>query len=152
MIHAIMSKMSVQFSRFMELGEVPDNKLDFVIIVARHKGQWLFCRHKNRDTWEIPGGKREPGETITEAAHRELHEETGATKASITPICIFVVKKEAESFGLVAFADVEEIDAMPECEMSEFKLFDEPPPNQTYEYVHPKVFDRVIEYITRHRL
>ena len=27
-------------------------------------GKWVFCRHKERNTWEIPGGHREMGEAI----------------------------------------------------------------------------------------
>lgn len=40
-------------------------------------GKWVFCRHKDRDTYEIPGVHRESGETIFETAKRELMEETG---------------------------------------------------------------------------
>jgi len=136
----------VKFERFMELDEVADELLKFVIVVARYQGKWIFCRHKKRDTWEIPGGKRESGETIVDAARRELFEETGATKFTIKPVCIFNVfnvKKDTQSFGTVFFAEVDELGDMPECEISEVKLFDEIPPNQTYPDVHPRVFAKV---------
>lgn len=46
----------------------------------------LFIYNRADDhTWTIPGGGREPGEFLEEAAHRELGEETGI-KASITGI------------------------------------------------------------------
>ena len=50
------------------LGEIPDSQLVFAVITAKHEGNWLFCRHKDRSTWEIPGGHREAGETVEAAA------------------------------------------------------------------------------------
>jgi 8-oxo-dGTP diphosphatase len=134
----------VKFKRFAKLGEIADELLGYVVIVARHKGKYIFCQHKERDTWESPGGRREHGETIIESAKRELFEETGATKFTIKPICVFVVEKVYESFGVVFFADVEEIGEMPECEISKIELFDELPTNQTYPDVHPKIFAKVL--------
>lgn len=72
--------------------KVDDDKLKFVVIVSRYQNKWIFCKHKQRDTYEIPGGHREAGETILEAAKRELYEETGAIKFSIEPMCIYSVK------------------------------------------------------------
>lgn len=28
--------------------------------------KWVFCKHKERETYEVPGGHRESGETITD--------------------------------------------------------------------------------------
>lgn len=65
--------------------------LKFAVIIARHNGKWVFCKHKERNTWEAPGGHREDGEDILETAKRELYEETGAITFDITPICIYSV-------------------------------------------------------------
>lgn len=43
---------------------VEDARLKFAVIISRSEGKWVFCKHKERDTFEIPGGHREPGETI----------------------------------------------------------------------------------------
>jgi len=47
--------------------------------VIRRDGRWLVCRrpaHKRHGgLWEFPGGKLEPGESLLEAATRELEEE-----------------------------------------------------------------------------
>ena len=60
-----------------------DGLLRYAVIAARAGGRWVFCRHRERDTLELPGGHREPGEDILETAERELREETGAAGFSI---------------------------------------------------------------------
>lgn len=65
---------------FKELNEVEEKELVRVVIVSEYKGKWIFCKQKNKDTWELPGGKIEKEETPLAAAKRELYEETGAKK------------------------------------------------------------------------
>jgi 8-oxo-dGTP diphosphatase len=43
----------------------------------------------NGDTWGIPGGARDSHESITEAAMREVHEETGINPAHLRPHSLF---------------------------------------------------------------
>ena len=57
---------------------VADELLKFAVIISKANGKWVFCKHKERETYEVPGGHREPNETIFETAKRELYEETGA--------------------------------------------------------------------------
>lgn len=40
--------------RFYE--SVSDALLQFAVIIAMHKGQFVFCQHRDRTTLEIPGG------------------------------------------------------------------------------------------------
>ena len=61
---------------------VDDSLLKFAVIISKADGKWVFCKHKERDTYEVPGGHREPGESIMETAARELREETGYTADS----------------------------------------------------------------------
>ena len=68
--------------------EVDDSLLKFAVIISKADGKWVFCKHKERDTYEIPGGHREEGELILDTAKRELREETGAGSSSNAPKCI----------------------------------------------------------------
>ena len=79
--------MRVEFS---DIGQVDDKELKFAVISASFQGKWLFVKHKQRDTWEIPGGHREFGEDINDTAKRELFEESGAIDFDIKPICDYL--------------------------------------------------------------
>lgn len=84
--------------------------LKFAVIVAKSNGKWVFCKHKERTTFECPGGQRDEGEIIIEAAKRELYEETGAVEYTITPICAYSVygldggiNNSEETFGMLYY-------------------------------------------------
>ena len=51
---------------------VDDALLKFGVIISKSNGKWVFCKHKERDTFEVHGGHREFGEDIIETAKREL--------------------------------------------------------------------------------
>ena len=44
--------------------DVKDELLRFAVVIAKHDGKWVFCKHKERETLEFPGGHREMGELI----------------------------------------------------------------------------------------
>lgn len=92
-----------------------DELLKFAVIISQSNGKWVFCKHKERDTYEVPGGHREAGEDILETDKRELQEETGAIKFEIKPICVYSVTGKTrvndtgeETFGLLCFAEITE--------------------------------------------
>ena len=37
---------------------VNDELLKFAVIIAQSNAKWVFCKHKERDTYEVPGGHR----------------------------------------------------------------------------------------------
>ena len=41
---------------------VEDSLLKFAVIISQSNGKWVFCKHKERDTYEVPGGHREAGD------------------------------------------------------------------------------------------
>lgn len=49
---------------------VDDSLLKFAVIIAKTNGKWVFCKHRERNTFEVPGGHREDDEVILETAKR----------------------------------------------------------------------------------
>lgn len=61
-----------------------DEPMPAALVVAVHADAVLMIFDSWRREWELPGGTREPGETMREAAVRELHEETGIHGVDLT--------------------------------------------------------------------
>lgn len=124
--------------------DVEDKLLEFAVIISKSHGKWVFCKHKERDTYEVPGGRREENETILETAKRELNEETGAIDFSIRKICVYSVTGKTrvnesgeESFGMLYYADIEEFDKELHSEIEKIVLLDELPTEWTYPLIQP---------------
>ena len=123
--------------------DINDELLKFAVILTKSNGKWVFCKHRERNTYEVPGGHREPGENIDDTAKRELYEETGATDYSIAPICIYsVVGEDAEeSFGKLYFADVFGFENELHSEIEKIILSDDLVDNWTYPLIQPKLLE-----------
>lgn len=130
---------------FFEIGAVEDHLLKFAVIAARYRGKWIFCKHKERSTWEIPGGRREEEEDILQTARRELYEETGAKDFILHPVCIYAVCRTEKSYGLLCLAEVETLGPLPELEIECIQLTDTLPDALTYPHIQPFLFERVKE-------
>lgn len=123
-----------------------DDLLKFAVIIARQDGKWIFCKHKQRNTYELPGGHREYGETILEAARRELQEETGAIDFTIEPVCAYSVKgktrvnpnEEEETYGMLFAAEVFSLGEI-HSEMEKIILTDKLVDRWTYPLIQPKL-------------
>ncbi|MCH5172485.1 MAG: NUDIX domain-containing protein [Erysipelotrichales bacterium] len=129
--------------------QVKDELLRFAVIISKTDGKWVFCKHKARNTYEIPGGHREIGESILEAAERELKEETGAVDFNILPICVYSVKRKMsdvesygeESFGMLFFANILSFEKELHSEIEKIIITPELVDNWTYPLIQPKLIE-----------
>lgn len=128
--------------KLYSLDEIDLHTYTTVVIVSRFKNKWIFCKHKSRDTWEIAGGHVEDGEHWLDTAKRELFEETGATKANIEPVCLFSIS----TYGLLCFAEIEELSKLPNFEIERIDFFDTIPENLTYPDSHPILFEKAKQF------
>lgn len=125
---------------------VEDSLLKFAVIIAKTEEKWIFCKHKDRDTLEVPGGHREAGETILEAAKRELKEETGAVDFHIRPICVYSVKGKTrageniteETYGMLFTAEIFSFEKI-HSEIEKIILCQDLTDNWTYPLIQPKL-------------
>lgn len=135
--------------KFYKLTEIENKALKYAIIVSKYKAKWIFVRHRDRLTWEIPAGHREEFEHINEAARRELFEETGATEFKLVPICNYSVDDgEGEVFGRLFYAEIKWLGELPGFEIEERRLFEELPEKLTYPLIQPILFYRTINSLS----
>ena len=129
--------------------QVEDELLKFAVIISKTDGKWVFCKHRERDTYEVPGGHREMGETIFETAKRELREEPGAADFSISPICVYSVKgkttvnekSDDESFGMLFYANIVSFEKELHSEIEKIVITRDLVDNWTYPLIQPKLLE-----------
>lgn len=133
--------------------QIEDSLLKFAVIIAKYKGKWVFCKHKLRDTYELPGGHRENDETILETAKRELYEETGALDYLIKPICVYGVvgknrvnQTNKEMYGMLYYADFYIFEKTLHSEIEKIVFLDQLPDLWTYPEIQPKLIQYYINY------
>jgi 8-oxo-dGTP diphosphatase len=128
---------------------VPDSKLIYSVISARFNEKWIFVRHHKRSTFEIAGGHIEKGESSSEAASRELMEETGALKFDLECIATYSVTKDGETgWGRLYIAKISEIGPVPDIsEIAEIISGDHLPENLTHPDIQPHLFNKTVEFL-----
>lgn len=142
--------MKVQF-----YDKVDDKLLKFAVIISKANGKWVFCKHKERDTYEVPGGHRENEEQIDMTAIRELQEETGAVDFTIEPVCVYSVTGKnrvndtgEEIFGMLYYAEINKFDDELDSEMEKVVLLDELPSEWTYPLIQPKLIEKYLKTVS----
>ena len=127
---------------------VDDRLLKFAVIISKSNGQWIFCKHKDRNTYEVPGGHREKNELILDTAKRELKEETGAVDFTMKPICVYSVKGKTrvnenvndETFGMLYYADIYSFEEI-HSEIEKIILIDDLVKDWTYPFIQAKLIE-----------
>lgn len=130
---------------FYDEDEIEDNLLDFAVIIARTEGRWVFCKHRERDTYEVPGGHREPQEAIFDTAKRELYEETGAIDFDIKPVCVYSVEGNTrngeflmeKNYGMLYYAEIHSFEKELHNEIEKLLITDTLVDNWTYPLIQP---------------
>lgn len=124
--------------------EVEDSLLKFAVIISKYEGKWVFCKHKERNTYEVPGGHREAGENILDTAKRELNEETCASEFDISPICVYSVvntDENTETFGMLYFAEIKAFEGELHNEIEKIIITENLPTEWTYPLIQPKLME-----------
>jgi 8-oxo-dGTP diphosphatase len=125
------------------------DKLIYSVVTARYNDKWVFVRHHERGTFEIPGGHIEVDETPFEAAKRELMEETGALKFNLVCVATYSVTIDDETrYGKLYFAEIFEMGDIPDIsEIAEITFLNNLPDPVTYPEIQPHLFKKVEEYL-----
>lgn len=118
----------------------------YAVMIARCKDQWVLVRHKERSTWEFPGGHIEAGESADAAARRELWEETGAVDFSLERVCCYGVRGEIndgeERFGMLYRAYIRQFGKRGKFEIAAVRLSRSLPDLWTYPQIQPLLVKR----------
>lgn len=125
--------------------KVCNTLIEYVVVFASYKDEYILVRHKNRKTWEFPGGKVEKGESIRCAAKRELFEETGAIDFNLKESVYYnVIVNGRNSYGKVYKSEIKTLGKLPKSEIAEIKLTT----SLNYNFTHQKIYEVLLKNIS----
>ena len=126
------------------VGHRPLLQVGASVIVVDSENRILLQLRSDNHCWGYAGGSVELDEVVEDAAARELYEETGAVEAEITPVGIY----KLYDYGLLCFAEVRKLSPIPEnSEIAEITFCERVPQNLTYDGVHDRLHQWVLDWI-----
>ncbi len=105
-----------------------------VLVICKFDGQWILTKHRKRGL-EFPGGKTEPGESLQQAAIREVYEETGAVVAELEWFAEYRVHTEEPFCKTVFLGKVLRIESIELMETEGIVFIDELKPDSQYSFL-----------------
>ena len=118
--------------KLFDLDSLDNPELTRVVCVTTYKGKLVYAKHKERNTWELPGGHIEEGETWEDACKREMYEETGAIDIEVKPICYYKIS----TYGILCFCNIKKLESIPDSEIEKIAFFSDEPKDLTYSETH----------------
>ena len=149
---------SIHLDEIYDLTHFNEEEINMVIIIAVHKGKYVFSYNKKWQGWDIPGGAREVGETVLESAKRELWEETGAVKFDIIAVTDCVTKStlpipNRNRPGRLYLAEIHEFENInDQSEITEIGFFNSAPDNLSWANAHRQIFEYVHQLRTNDKI
>ena len=134
--------------KFHPPGYYPDCGFSYVVIGSRYNGRWVFIRHRQRRSYEIPAGRINEHEDTDMAAGRELEEETGAKRYKIECIASYTILENNKlRAGRLYYALIEEMEEQwDDSEIEGVILSDHLPEISSFPYVQSVLFRFLEEY------
>jgi 8-oxo-dGTP diphosphatase len=99
------SSRKIEFVPFSS--SIPNHRVTHAYAVPFLESGLCIAARRGDGRWCLPGGTLEPGETWTEALHRELLEETGTSIKRYAAFGAYHTAGDPESYRIVCWADVE---------------------------------------------
>ncbi len=90
-----------------------------VALLVVQNGSLLLCRKRGSETWILPGGKLEPGETLEQCLTREIQEELNCLCAASFFQSVQDVTASGEPIRIDLYRGVLSGDATPSREIEE---------------------------------
>jgi len=120
------------------VGSIDSHLHKYAVICAFEGDKLLLVKTNGRQTWEMPGGHREPAEDVNDTARRELNEETGAIRFELRAFADYSVTSDGlTNYGRLFSAKVFDRIVPEQYETDEVGLFDDLPDNLTYPDIQP---------------